>query len=117
MGHIDFDQPDETRAFPNGRTDIVHEGASTIARLTLEPGWRWSNDVKPIAGGDSCQHRHVGYAASGSIRIIMEGGAEFVIEPGQTYVIEPGHDAELIGDETFVGIECATKAAEEYAKK
>ena len=88
-----------------------------MARLTLEPGWRWSNDVKPIAGGDSCQHRHVGYAVSGSIRIMMEGGGEFVIEPGHTYVIEPGHDAELLGTETFVGIEFATKAAEDYAKK
>ena len=50
MGHVDFDHPDETRTFPNGRWDIVHAGTSTIARGTLEPGWKWSTDVKPIRG-------------------------------------------------------------------
>ena len=117
MGLIDFDHADETRTFSNGRWDVVHEGRSTIARATLEPGWKWSTDVKPIAGTDSCQHRHVGYAVSGRLKAEMVDGSAFDIVPGQTYTIEPGHDAEVVGNEAFVGIEFAEKSAEEYAKK
>jgi mannose-6-phosphate isomerase-like protein (cupin superfamily) len=117
MGKINFDQPDETRTFPNGRWEIVHAGTSTIARGTLEPGWKWSTDVKPIAGTDSCQHRHVGFAVSGRLKVAMTDGSGFDVGPGQTYTIEPGHDAEVVGGEPFVGIEFAEKSAEEYAKK
>jgi hypothetical protein len=116
MGLINFDQPDETRNFPNGRWDVVHDGTSTIARGTMEPGWKWSNDVKPMVGGTSCQHRHVGYVVSGRLKITMEDGSEYIVEPGHTYVIEPGHDGETVGDEPFVGIEFAQRSAESYAK-
>lgn len=114
---VDFDHPDETRTFPNGRWDIVHSGSSTIARGTLEPGWKWSNDVKPIAGGETCQHRHVGFAVSGRLKIMMEDGSTYELSQGQTYTIEPGHDAEVAGDEPFVGIEFSPRSAESYAKK
>jgi hypothetical protein len=117
MGHIDFDSPDETRTFPNGRLDVVHAGDSTIARMSMQPGWQWSKDVKPLVGGELCQHRHVGYAISGRLKITMEDGREFITGPGQTYVIEPGHDGETVGDEPFVAIEFATRSAATYAKE
>jgi mannose-6-phosphate isomerase-like protein (cupin superfamily) len=114
---INFDKPDETRTFPNGRWDIVHIGPSTVARATLEPGWHWGTDVKPIAGTDSCQHRHVGYLISGRLKVTMDDGSENEVGAGTAYVIEPGHDAVVLGNEAAVGIEFSTKAAEEYAKQ
>jgi hypothetical protein len=38
--HRSFDQPDETREFPNGRAEIVKIGGGEIGRLVFEPGWR-----------------------------------------------------------------------------
>jgi hypothetical protein len=42
----------------------------------FEPGWRWSENVKPIAGTDSCQAPHLGYMLSGRMRIQMDDGTE-----------------------------------------
>ena len=52
----DFDSPDESRTPDKTRVDVVHLGGTTTARLTMEPGWSWSECVKPVAGTDSCQH-------------------------------------------------------------
>jgi hypothetical protein len=113
---VDFDHPDETRTFPHGRADIVRVGPSTIARLTLEPGWHWAQDVKPIAGTDTCQVRHVGYMVSGRLKATMADGTELEIGPGEAYVIEPGHDAVVLGDNQVIGVEFSTPAAETFAK-
>jgi mannose-6-phosphate isomerase-like protein (cupin superfamily) len=112
----DFDSPDETRRPEKTQMDVVHMAGTTAARLTLEPGWRWSDCVKPIAGTDSCQHRHVGVVQSGRMRVTHDDGTVLELGPGETYVIEPGHDAEILGDERFVGFEFEQKAAEEYAR-
>lgn len=113
---IDFDHPDETRTFSHGRIDIVRVGPSSIARLSLEPGWHWEEHVKPVAGTDSCQTRHVGYLASGRLHITMENGSELEIRPGNSYVIEPGHDAFVAGNEPVIALEFATQTAEAFAK-
>jgi hypothetical protein len=84
--------------------------------MTLQPGWRWSECIKPIVGTDSCQVRHVGLAESGSLRISHGDGTEADIRAGQSYVIEPGHDAWVVGDEPFVAYEFETAAAESYAR-
>lgn len=113
---IDFGQPDETRSFANGRWDIVQVGESTVARGTLQPGWHWADDVKPLVGTDSCQQRHVGYLVSGRLRVRMVDGTEATCGPGEAYVIEPGHDAWTEGAEPTVLLEFATRSAETYAK-
>ncbi len=113
---LNFDSPDETRTPEKTRSDIVHVGETTAARLTLEPGWSWSECVKPVAGTDSCQHRHVGVVQSGRMRVTHEDGTVIELSSGEAYVIEPGHDAEIVGSETFVGFEFAPKAAEEFAR-
>jgi len=112
-----FDSPDETRTPDKTRSDVVHLGGMAAARLTLEPGWRWSECVKPVVGTESCQHRHVGVVQSGSMRVTHEDGTVLDLVPGEAYVIEPGHDAEVLGDESFVGFEFEQKAAEEYARR
>ena len=113
----DFDSPDETRTPDKTRVDVVNLSGTTAARLTMEPGWRWSECVKPIAGTDSCQHRHIGVVKSGTMRVTHQDGTVLELGPGDAYVIEPGHDAEVLGEEQFVGFEFEQKAAEEYARQ
>jgi hypothetical protein len=113
----DFDSPDESRTPDKTRADVVHMGGTTAARLTLQPGWSWAECIQPIVGGESCQLKHLGVAQSGRMRIVHEDGTDVEIGPGDTYVIEPGHNAEVVGDEPFVGFEFQPKAAEEYARQ
>jgi hypothetical protein len=96
----DFDSPDETRTPDKTQVAVVRMGVTTAARMTFEPGWRWSECVKPVAATESCQARHCGVAHSGRLAIKHEDGTEVEIGPGQAYVIEPGHDAWVVGDES-----------------
>jgi hypothetical protein len=112
----DFDSPDESRTPDKTRSDIVHVGGTAAARLTLEPGWSWAECVKPVAGTESCQHRHLGVVHSGRMRVTHDDGTVLELGPGEVYAIEPGHNAEIVGDEQFVGYEFEQKAAEEYAR-
>jgi mannose-6-phosphate isomerase-like protein (cupin superfamily) len=111
-----FDAPDETRSPDKTRVDVVRMSGNSAARLTLEPGWKWSECVKPVVETETCQVRHVGVVQSGRMHVTHDDGTEAEVGPGQAYVIEPGHDAWVIGDEPFVGFEFETKAAEEFAK-
>lgn len=110
-----FDKPDESRTPAKTRVDVVHLGDVHAARLSLEPGWRWSECIKPVAGTDSCQNAHVGYAAAGTIHVVQDDGSERDIQSGEAYVIEPGHDAWVVGDDAFVGYEFESKTAQVYA--
>jgi quercetin dioxygenase-like cupin family protein len=111
-----LDSPEETREFvSNGKTDIVKIGEVTIGRAVFEPGWRWSEHVKPIAGTASCQAHHVGYCLSGRMGVRMEDGTEMEVGPGDAAVIPPGHDAWTIGDEACVMLDFS--GMETYAKQ
>lgn len=111
-----FDSPDETRTPDKTRVEVVRIGGATAARLTMDPGWKWSECVKPVAGTDSCQARHVGVVQSGRLHVLHEDGTEAELEPGDAYVIAPGHDAWVSGDERFVGFEFESSSAEQYAR-
>jgi mannose-6-phosphate isomerase-like protein (cupin superfamily) len=111
-----LDQPDETRPVEKGKVDVVELDVGTVMRTTFEPGWRWSECVKPVAGTDSCQLRHVGVVHAGRMTVQHEDGTELEIAAGDAYVIEPGHDAWVVGDERFVGFEFESQSAEDYAK-
>lgn len=113
-----LDSPDETRTFENGQVHIVDlGGGKKVGRASFQPGWRWSNDVKPIAGTDSCQAHHFGYVISGRLKVVHEDGSEAEIGPGSAYTIAPGHDAWVVGDEEFVALEFDATTAETYAKE
>jgi hypothetical protein len=111
-----FDSPDETRTPEKTRVDVVRMEGATAARMTFEPGWKWSDCVAPVAGTERCQARHVGVVQSGKLHVTHEDGSDLEIGPGDAYVIEPGHDAWVVGDDTFVGFEFESRAAEEYAR-
>src|ERR1051325_10597916 len=110
-----FEKPDETRPFAgHGKVDIVKLGDGMVGKGVFEPGWRWSQDVKPIAKTDSCQVHHVGYVISGRMRVRMDDGSEAEIGPGDAIDIEPGHDAWVVGNEPCVALEFGGAAI--YAK-
>lgn len=112
----DFNAPAETRTPDKTTIEIVRMGGSTASRMRLEPGWRWSECIKPIVGGESCQMLHFGLLQSGTMHVAHDDGTEEEIGPGQTYVIEPGHDAWVVGDEPVMGFEFQPQTAEEFAR-
>ncbi len=110
-----LDSPDETRKFGHGRIDVVNIGGGTVGRFSAEPGWKWSNDVKPIAGTDLCQAAHFLYQVSGRMRVKLADGSESESGPGDVVVIPPGHDAWVVGNEKVVAIDWA--GAANYARR
>lgn len=110
----DFASPDETRTFPKGRVDLLHIGNSDIGLLTLEPGWRWSEHVKPVAGTDLCEAPHFQYHVAGTLHIVMSDGTEFDAKPGQVTALPQGHDGWVVGDEPVVVVDWW--GASKYAK-
>jgi hypothetical protein len=103
--HRSFEQPDEVREFPNGLAEILKVGGVEIGRLVFQPGWRWSHDVKPIAGTDSCTAPHFQFHVSGRLAIHMDDGTEFVAGPGDVTSLPSGHDAWVVGDEPVVTVD------------
>ena len=100
-----FADPDEVREFPNGRVEILEIGNGQVGRIIAEPGWRWSNDVKPIAGTHSCEAPHFQYHVSGRLAIRMDDGTELIAGPGDITSLPSGHDAWVVGDEPVVVID------------
>jgi quercetin dioxygenase-like cupin family protein len=103
--HRTFGTPDETRDFPSGQARILSMQGGVVGRLEFQPGWRWSKDVKPIAGTQSCEAPHFQYHLSGRLAIRMDDGTEFIAEPGDVTSLPSGHDAWVVGDEPAVVID------------
>jgi hypothetical protein len=110
-----LDQPDERRTPDKTTMDLVTIGETTFARVRFEPGWRWSECIKPVVGGDSCQAHHIGYVISGQIHVVHSDGSELDLGAGDAMDIGPGHDAWVVGDEPYVGIE-VQQGTIDYAK-
>jgi len=99
-----FQEPDEARAFERGRFELIRIGGLTVGRASYEPGWKWSEHVKPIAGTSSCRVEHVGLVVSGRAMVVMDDGPEIVLGPGDLFLIAPGHDSWVVGDEPYVSL-------------
>jgi hypothetical protein len=112
-----FDNPDETRSPDKTQMAILDLAGVKAARLNFQPGWRWSECIKPVVGTDSCQAHHVGVLISGTMHVVHDDGTEIDIPAGHGYVIEPGHDAWVVGDTAVVGFEFDSSTAGSYAKR
>ena len=111
-----FDSPDETRPFEGkGQADVVQMAGHPVLKATFEPGWKWSNNVKPIAQTDSCEAAHFGYCMQGSMKVYMDDGSEQEVKAGQAFAIPPGHDAEVTGEEPCVMVDFGEFG--DYAKR
>lgn len=102
-----LDHPDEVRSFTHGRVEIFEIGDNIVGRTVYEPGWRWSVDVRPIAGTDLCMYHHLGYCLTGVLHVVLEDGTSLEIGPEEAFEIPPGHDAWVIGDEPWITVDFA----------
>jgi class 3 adenylate cyclase len=102
---------DDVREVPLGRLETYDMGQLRIGRSILQPGWRWSESIKPISRTELCEFHHIGLCVSGSCRITLRGGAELLVEAGQFYEVPPGHDAEVVSDEPYVTIDWSPSTA------
>ena len=112
--HRSFQAPDETRKFPNGQAEILGIGNAEVGRLTFQPGWRWSNDVKPLAGTSSCEAPHFQYHVSGVLHVVNDDGSEYDARPGDVTALPTRHDAWVVGDEPAVVVDWS--GATNYAR-
>lgn len=111
-----IDKADERRDFSRGHIEALHLTGLDFAVATFEPGWRWTEAVRPIAGTETCQVHHNGFVAQGRMHIQMDDGSEAEVGPGDVFVCPPGHDAWVVGDEPAIVYDFAGQMASEYAK-
>jgi len=109
-----FETPDEVRTFEFGQMELLKIGDAEIGRLTLQPGWRWSAHVKPLAGTELCEAPHFQYHVAGTLHVVMGDGTEFEARPGDVTAHPQGHDAWVVGDEAVVVVDWW--GASNYAK-
>ena len=109
-----FENPDEVRKFEKGKFEIVTIGGMTIGRATYQPGWKWSECIKPEVGTESCQAGHVGMILQGTLKVVHDDGSEITVSAGEAYSIAPGHDGWVVGDEEVIGYEF-NNAGKDYA--
>lgn len=100
-----LDDPDDTVTFDNGKLEVVTFGSVTVKRATVEPDWKWSNDVAPLMGTDCCESHHILYIISGRLRIELDDGAEAEGGPGDVMEIPPRHDSWVVSDEPLVYVD------------
>jgi hypothetical protein len=110
-----FLQPDEVRTFDKGKLELVTIGTITFGRATFQPGWKWSDSVKPLVNTKSCEAPHLQYHVSGRLHVVMDDGSEDEFGPGDVSLLPPGHDGWVVGDEPVVVVDITGMA--EYAKK
>ena len=103
--HLNFTKPDEVRTFPLGKVDLIKIGGAMIGKAVFQPGWKWSESVKPIAKTNSCEAPHFQYHLSGILRIKMDDGTTFDCKPGDVSFLPMGHDAWVVGKEPVVLID------------
>ena len=91
--------PDKTHAA------TINFGNVTLTKANMQPGWKWSECIKPHVGTESCQAGHIGVLIQGQIHVASDDGSETTIKAGDAYCLAPGHDAWVVGDEPAVGVE------------
>jgi hypothetical protein len=110
----DFNTPDDVRRPAKTTVELVNLGERVVGRYTYEPGWRWTECIKPVAGTERCEVEHIGYVISGRLHVSHDDGTEGEVGPGDVYRVAPGHVGWVVGDEPAVFIEFQGAAA--YAK-
>lgn len=110
-----FGEPDEVREFPLGKLELIHIGGAVVGRAILEPGWKWSTSVQPIARTKSCEAPHFQYHVSGVLHVVMDDGTELECRAGDVSLLPVGHDAWVVGDEAVVLVDF--QGMVDYAKE
>jgi len=114
MQQKSLNAPDEVRVFDKGKLELASLGGVTFGRATFQPGWKWSESVKPLVKTEWCEAPHVQYHLSGRLKVLMYDGTEMEFGPGDVGVVPPKHDAWVIGDEPVTIIDIS--GMKHYAK-
>tara|TARA_B100000700_G_scaffold206626_2_gene227122 strand:- start:881 stop:1249 length:369 start_codon:yes stop_codon:yes gene_type:complete len=109
-----FDQPDELKTPEKTKAAVVNFGNVAASRVILQPGWKWSECIKPEVGTESCQAGHVGMLIKGTLKVVHDDGTEIVVSAGEAYSFAPGHDAWVVGNEEVISYEF-NNSGKEYA--
>jgi class 3 adenylate cyclase len=96
------------RRFRNGYTNVLPLDETIVGYGVYEPGFRWSADLRDLAGEPTCHLHHIGYAVSGVLHVLTDDGQAIDITKHSLYEIPPGHDAWVVGDEPFVSVDWAS---------
>jgi mannose-6-phosphate isomerase-like protein (cupin superfamily) len=100
-----MNRPDEVRSFDKGRVELVKIGGATVGRAIFQPGWKWSESVKPLVKTKSCEAPHFQYHVSGTLRVKMDDGTEVDLKAGDVSLLPSGHDAWVVGNEPAVVVD------------
>lgn len=109
--------PDETKMTPKAKLQLVTVGEFTLGLRTLEPGWRWSTSMAPIAKTETCEIRHIGYVLSGRMGFLMDDGTKLEVGPADVFDVHPGHDTWTIGESPAVFIDLISAATQHRSAK
>ena len=107
-----LERPDDARTFAKGEGSLVRVGPLSVGRARLQPGWRWSVDVKPMTGTEWCEIHHLNVVLSGRLGVSMDDGETGELVAGDVVEIPPGHDAWVLGDEPAVLLDIFGNAAD-----
>ena len=107
-------RPDNTRTFDKGKVELVTVNDVTFGRATLQPGWKWSTCVKPVANTQSCEAAHLQYHISGRLHVVMDDGTAQEFGPGEVSYLPPGHDAWVVGSEPVIVLDIS--GMKDYAR-
>jgi hypothetical protein len=110
-----FNKPDEVRDFDKGKVELVNVGGAMVGRAVFQPGWKWSESVKPLAKTKSCEAPHLQYHVSGTLHIKMDDGTEVDCKAGDVSLLPTGHDAWVVGNEPVVIVDF--QGMVDYAKQ
>jgi class 3 adenylate cyclase len=107
-----LDSADQTRPLGHGSGGYVEVAGLAVGKASLEPGWRWSIDVKPLVQTESCQIHHFQMILEGQMGIRMDAGDEYEFGPGDVIDLPPGHDAWVVGNEPLVIVDMSGNSPE-----
>ena len=110
-----LNSPEETREFDRGKLELVKVGGAIVGRAILQPGWKWSESVKPIVKTESCEAPHFQYHVSGTLRVRTDDGTERDLKAGDVSSLGAGHDAWVVGNEPVVVVDF--QGMKDYAKE
>jgi hypothetical protein len=94
-----FTNPDVLKEPEKTHSASVDLGVATATKLVLQPGWKWSECVKPLVG-----------VIQGSMTVAHDDGSEITVHAGDAYTFAPGHDGWVNGDIEFIGYEVTVSA-------
>ena len=91
-----FNDADEIKTPPKAHVSVVKLGTMNASKMVLEPGWKWSDCIKPLVGGDSYQAGHIGVIIQGKLMCVHDDGAEILAEAGMPIISRPAMTVGLL---------------------